>query len=255
MARAQRDYSKADLHLHTARGDGMATIEELLDHVEAGTDLDLIAVTDHDQLDAGLEARDLHARHGGYHFDVITGVEITTIEGHLLALGLETPVPSFRGLTATIDSVHRQGGLCVIPHPMSWLTRSLGRHGIERVLSRKADGLWFDGIELSNQSPAGRIIEHRVRRLNNAQFGLSVAGGSDAHYLQVVGTAFTGFLGHGLLDLRTALATGTTWAYRGPQPDLAELGYGQVLRQTWRGLWATPRRVLADPTARGRRAV
>jgi predicted metal-dependent phosphoesterase TrpH len=250
MTRGQRDYSKADLHLHTARGDGMASVEELLDHVESGTDLDLIAVTDHDQLEPGIEAREAHARRGGYHFAVITGVEITTIEGHLLALGLETPVASFRPLTTTIDAIHRQGGLCLIPHPMSWLTRSIGRHGIERVLRRRADGLWFDGIELSNQSPAGRVTERAVRRLNNGRFGLPVAGGSDAHYLPVVGTGFTAFPGRGVAGLRVALAAGATWAERGAQPSLAELGYGQVLRQTWRGLWATPRRVLASARSR-----
>jgi predicted metal-dependent phosphoesterase TrpH len=251
--RGQRDFSKADLHLHTARGDGMATIEALLDFVELQTDLDLIAVTDHDQLDAALEARETHARHGGYHFEVITGVEITTIEGHLLALGLESPVPSFRPLTQTIDAVHRQGGLCVIPHPMSWLSRSIGRHGIERVLGRAPDGVWFDGIETCNQSPAGKVVDAQVRRLNETQFGLSVAGGSDAHYLPVVGTSFTAFPGQGYDAMRAALATGTTWVRRSRPPTLIELGLGQVLRQTWRGFWATPLRMAKRPRIARRR--
>src|SRR5579883_2586906 len=95
MPRSDRAYSKADLHLHTSRGDGMAGPVELLEYVERETDLDLIAVTDHDQLDSALEVRELHSRRGGYSFEVITGTEVTTIEGHLLALGIETPVPSF----------------------------------------------------------------------------------------------------------------------------------------------------------------
>jgi predicted metal-dependent phosphoesterase TrpH len=246
MLRPPRDYSKADLHLHTARGDGMADVRELLEYVEHRTDLDLIAVTDHDQLDAALEARELHGR-GRYHFDVLTGMEVTTLEGHVLALGLERPVKSFRPLAATLDAVHRQGGLCLIPHPMSWLTRSVGRHGIERVLRRRADGLWFDGIELSNQSPAGRVIRARARRLNAERFGLAVAGGSDAHYLAVVGTAWTAFPGHGRAALEAALAARTTWAACVRGPSLSELGYRQVLRQSWRGLWATPSRMARAP--------
>src|SRR5207253_10896293 len=118
MARGDRDYGKADLHIHTALGDGMADVGELLEYVEHATDLDLIAVTDHDQLDAALQVRDAHSRHGGYHFDVVPGTEVTTVEGHLLAIGIEQPVPSFRSLAATLDAVHRQGGLCLIPHPM-----------------------------------------------------------------------------------------------------------------------------------------
>lgn len=236
--------SRADLHLHTALGDGMASVSDLLEYVEHRTQLDLIAVTDHDQLEAGLLARELHARRGTYHFEVVAGTEVTTIEGHLLALGLERPVPSFRSLAATLDAVHRQGGLCLIPHPMSWLTRSIGRHGVERILARRADGLWFDGIELSNQSPAGRVVAGRVRRLNRHRFHLPPAGGSDAHYLPIVGTSYTVFPGGGLEGLRQALREGTTRAECGAIPSLAALGYGQVLRQSWRGLWATPRRIL-----------
>lgn len=247
MPRSGRDYSKADLHLHTARGDGMADVGELLDYVESETDLDLIAVTDHDQLDAALEARELHSRRGGYSFDIIIGTEITTLEGHLLALGLETPVASFHPLAETLDAVHRQSGICLIPHPMSWLTRSIGRHGIERVLARRADGLWFDGIELSNQSPAGKQAATKLRRMNPDHFGLAAGGGSDAHYLRVVGTSWTAFPGEGLGGLRLALASGTSWAECGRMPKLSELGYGQVLCQCWRGLWATPRRVARMP--------
>jgi predicted metal-dependent phosphoesterase TrpH len=248
MPRGKQAYSKADLHLHTSRGDGMAEIVQLLEHTEANTDLDLIAVTDHDQLEPALEARDLHARRGGYHFEVVTGVEITTLQGHLLALGIERPVPSFRSLTATIDAVHKQDGLCLIPHPLSWLTRSVGRRSIERVLARRPDGLWFDGIELSNQSPAGRQMDAKIRRLNQ-RYNLPIGGGSDAHYLQVMGTAWTSFTGDGLSGLRASLESGTTWAERGPAPTLADLGLQQILHQTWRGLWATPRQVARAPLA------
>lgn len=236
-------WGRADLHLHTALSDGMAGVGELLDYVQQQTDLDLIAVTDHDQLEAGLLARELHARRGDYRFEVVPGMEVTTIEGHLLALAIERPAPSFRTLAATLDAVHAQGGLCLIPHPMSWLTRSIGRHGIERVLSRRRQGLWFDGIELTNQSPAGRVVAARVRQLNARRFHLPAAGGSDAHYLAVTGTSYTAFPGRTLADLRRALQTGRTAPMLGRTPSLAELGYGTVLRQSWRGLWATPRRL------------
>lgn len=254
MPRGQQVYSKADLHLHTSRGDGMAGIVELLDYTESNTDLDLIAVTDHDQLEPGIEAREEHARRGGYHFDVVAGIEVTTLQGHLLALAIENPVPSFRSLTATLDAVHKQGGLCLIPHPLSWLTRSIGRRSIEAVLARQADGLWFDGIEQSNQSPAGRQMDAKVRILNQ-RYRLPIAGGSDAHYLPVMGTAWTAYEGDGLSGFRAALGSGATWAERRAAPRLVDLGLHQVARQTWRGLWATPRQVARAPLkwARARR--
>lgn len=239
----------ADLHLHTALGDGLPELPELLAHVEEQTDLDVIAVTEHDQVQAALRLRELHAR-GRYRFDVIVGAEITTLEGHLLALFIEEPVPSLRPLARTIDLIHRQGGICIIPHPMSYLTRSIGQHGIERIIRRRQDGLWFDGIELANPSPAGRVTAARAAALNAARYHLPAVGGSDAHYLQAVGCGRTAFPGRTAADLRAALAVGETSTLLGVHPRLRDIGARAIARQSWRALWATPKRVVGDPVRR-----
>jgi len=182
----------ADLHLHTAFGDGLPEPQQLLDYVESCTDLDVIAITEHDSIDAAWRVRELHARRQ-YRFEVVVGMEITTLAGHLLALFLEEPVPSLRSLGSTIDRIHRQNGLCIIPHPLSPLTRSLGARAIDGVLRHQADGLWFDGIELSNPSPAARFTNARARRLNADRWGITEVGGSDAHYADDLGRQVTVF--------------------------------------------------------------
>ena len=48
---------RADLHIHTLASDGTAGIVEILDHVERSTELDVIAITDHERIDAALAAR------------------------------------------------------------------------------------------------------------------------------------------------------------------------------------------------------
>jgi predicted metal-dependent phosphoesterase TrpH len=240
---------RADLHLHTALGDGMAELPELLAWVEERTDLDVIAVTEHDQLEAALRLRELHAR-GHYRFEVVTGTEVTTIEGHLLALFIEEPVPSLRPLAATLDAIHRQGGLAVVPHPMSPLTRSIGRNGIERVHRRRADGLWFDGIELANPSPAGRSSVQRARAWNDRRYRLAEVGGSDAHFLQTVGRGRTVFAGRTAADLKRQIALSRTTSEVEPHPPLREIGAGALARQSWRALWATPRKVVGGPIQR-----
>ena len=131
----------ADLHLHTSMGDGLPEPEELLDYVQDHTDLDVIAVTEHDQLGTALRVRELHARRGGCSFEVVTGIEVTTLAGHLLALFVEEPVPSMRPLARTIDLVHRQGGLCIVPHQLSPLTRSVGARTLEGIHARRSEGL------------------------------------------------------------------------------------------------------------------
>jgi predicted metal-dependent phosphoesterase TrpH len=61
---------KADLHIHTSFSDGMASARELLDHVETETDLDVIAVTDHETC-AGPGHETVGARN--YRFELVTG--------------------------------------------------------------------------------------------------------------------------------------------------------------------------------------
>jgi predicted metal-dependent phosphoesterase TrpH len=239
----------ADLHLHTSYGDGLIELTELLDYVEEQSDLDVIAVTEHDQIDAAMRLRELHAR-GRYRFDVVVGAEVTTLEGHLLALFIEEPVPSLRPLARTLDLVHKQGGLCIVPHPMSPLTRSVGRRGIERVVRRAADGVWLDGIELANASPAGRVSAARARALNEAVLGLAETGGSDAHFLPHVGCARTVFPGRTATDLYAAIQLKATRGRLDAAPGLREIGATALARQSWRALWATPKRVVGEPLRR-----
>src|SRR4030043_1392686 len=144
-----RAKGKADLHIHTALGDGMAELPELLDYVRQQTDLDVIAVTAHDDIRGGLQARELWAR-GRYRFQVVVGAEVTAIQGHVLALFVEEPVPSLRPVEEILEAVHRQGGLCVIPHPLAFLTRSIGQRPLERIAAAERGGGYFDGIEVGN---------------------------------------------------------------------------------------------------------
>ena len=80
------------MHLHTLWSDGTAAVAELLDWVEEATDLDVIAITDHERIDGAQRALELHAR-GGYGYDLVVGEEVTTRRGHLLGLFLDRSRP------------------------------------------------------------------------------------------------------------------------------------------------------------------
>jgi predicted metal-dependent phosphoesterase TrpH len=236
----------ADLHIHTALGDGMAEIPELLEYVQLQTDLDVIAITEHDDLRAALEAREAWAR-GSYRYDFIVGEEVTTIEGHVVALFLEEPVDGLKPLAPTLEAIHNQGGLAVIPHPMSWLTRSLGQRAIERVLKERKDGVYFDAIEVSG-SLAARVTSAKAHRLNHERYRLPEVGGSDAHFPETIGTSRTAFEGTTAQELREAILAGTTSAIQTPYPSLRQIGARRIVRQQWRGMMATPRAMGWMPT-------
>jgi len=195
---------KADLHIHSAVGDALPTPQEILDYVAEHTDLAVIAITDHDDVQGGLQAREIAAQRQ-YPFEVVVGTEVTTLAGHLLALFVEERLPMFQSLERTIETVHRQGGLCIAPHPMSWLTFSIGEVLLRRYSRHRSPELCLDGLEGFNPSVAGWVCHKRVRALNAKVLGLPELGGSDAHQLLQIGTAYTLFGGHSAADLRRAL--------------------------------------------------
>ncbi len=225
---------KADLHIHTTHSDGMATVEQVLEFAEHETNLDVVAITDHDMFDGADEARNLAARRN-YRFQVLAGMEITTIEGHLLALGLDAPVRSLQPLDRTIAQVHEQGGVVIAPHPMSWMIRSIGRHGLLRIHRNPRDDVYFDGCETLNPSLAGRVAADRVRMLNTSTLRLAETGGSDSHVLPTVGSAVTNFPGATVEDLLRALVEKTTTAgghywTREEMRYLARIGPAQMVQ-------------------------
>jgi predicted metal-dependent phosphoesterase TrpH len=199
-------WGRADLHLHTLASDGLLSVPELLDEVEQATDLDVIAITDHDEIESSLEARELALREQ-YRFRVIPGVEVSTRDGHLLALFIEERPPALRPLLATAEWIVERGGLCVAPHPFTRLTHSLGA----RTLGPAVRAGLISGVEVLNTSLAGRGSREKAARYADLHL-LAEVGSSDAHMSAMIGLARTRFQGCSPEDLRLALEAGTTRA-------------------------------------------
>ena len=180
----------------------------------------------------------------------LVGAEVTAIQGHVLALFVEEPIPSLRPVEEILEAIHRQGGLCIIPHPLAFLTRSIGQRTLERIAATERDGVYFDGIELGNGTFPARMSAGKARWLNRERYHLAEVGGSDAHFLKAVGSAHTLFPGTTTEDLRRAILERRTSASTGHHPTVRELGVRQVLRQSWRGLMVTPRTMGWGPTAK-----
>jgi predicted metal-dependent phosphoesterase TrpH len=239
------DSGKADLQIHSSAGDGLDTLEVILEHVETRTDLDVIALTDHDDVRPAQALRELAARRGA-RVAVVTGIEVTTRAGHLLALFVEAEIPMLRPLAETVRLIHDRGGIAIAPHPLSYLTFSIG----EGALRRLADaGCPVDAIETMNPSIAGRVRASRVATLNRDTLHLAETGSSDAHRAALIGTAWTEFPGRSADDLRRALRERTTVA-RGEPWGVRDHLTG-VARQQWRSMVRHPmekarRRIIGD---------
>jgi predicted metal-dependent phosphoesterase TrpH len=200
-------YSKADIHIHTTHSDGCASVRQVLEHVARTTDMRVIAITDHDTINGALLARQLAHEFG---IEVILGEEVSTAEGHLLALFIERWLPPGRPAAETIAAVHAQGGLCVAAHPFDSLVDSLGRGGLSGRCTGPRAGEWpLDGVEAFN---AGSWINASNRRAAafGAELGLARCGGSDSHSLGSIGRGYTLFPGASADDLYRAIQHGQT---------------------------------------------
>ena len=207
---------RADVHLHTDEVDGLQSVRDLLDYAETQTNLDLVAITDHDAIRGALRAQEIVA-HEGLRVQVIAGTEVTTRHGHVLALFVDRAFPMLKSIDATLAAIHEAGGIAIVPHPMSWLTTSIGERNLRRIHALgdagRDSGVYFDAVEMLNPSVAGRVACRRARDLNQTVLNLPVMAGSDAHATSMIGTAYTTFPGTTPHDLRAAFARHQTRAH------------------------------------------
>lgn len=201
---------RADLHMHTNASDGMPTVHALLDFVaKHRTDLQAIAITDHDTLDSSLYA--LEHQHL-YPFEIIPGVEVSSTDGHILALWVTTPIPARLNLVETVQAIHEAGGLAVLAHPVHPLLKKYRAQGVRNI--RNPEVLveaQLDAIEVHNAGIGGSGFNWIARWIAN-KINLPITGGSDAHTLGAIGTGVTVFPGTSAADLRSAFETKTTFA-------------------------------------------
>jgi predicted metal-dependent phosphoesterase TrpH len=209
MTRNGGELGKADMHLHTLYSDGTASVQAVLDHVERLTDLDVVAITDHERVDGALRAAEIHAA-GDYSFELVVGEEITTRRGHVVALFITERVPALRPLPETLERIHDQGGIAIAPHAMAPLTPSLGRGSLLFTHDSADPRHRLDAIELMNPSTAGRSRRAARGRLNDDVLRLAAVGNSDAHVLEGIGTAWTWFPGSTADEYRAAIAASAT---------------------------------------------
>jgi predicted metal-dependent phosphoesterase TrpH len=170
-----------ELHTHSSLSyDGRDPVEYLLERA-AAVGLDALAVTDHDEIDASLEATE---RAGDYGLVGIPGMEVTTAAGHVLALGVREAVPADLPFETTLDRIHDRGGIAVIPHPFQPSRHGVAAHIDDQTLAEA------DAIEVYNSRLLTGRANRKAERFATA-YGLPMTAGSDAHIAEMVGQAVT----------------------------------------------------------------
>ena len=130
------------VHVHTNRSDGTGSIDDVT-RAAAAAGLQFVIVTDHGDATRAPDLPD-------YRNDVlyIDGVEISTNDGHLVALGLpRSPYPLGGEGRDVVEDVHRLGGIAIAAHPgspkpdLQWKDWTAPIDGLEWL---SADSEWRD---------------------------------------------------------------------------------------------------------------
>ncbi|HLI70614.1 MAG TPA: CehA/McbA family metallohydrolase [Ktedonobacteraceae bacterium] len=230
-------YNRADIHMHTNLGDGWASPARVIE-IATRRNLTLIAVTDHDHLEGAKRVEELLNKQN-HALKMITGVEVSTRQGHLLGLFVKKAPRPGRPVEESIEAIKEQGGLVIVPHPLGRLVPSLSRKKIDSLLEK---GYAIDGIEIYNPTPANASMRATVRAANQG-WHLAETGGSDAHFWQHIGAAYTLFPGTTPEDLRRAILERSVRAGGQEQPPIRLSPGAYVAQCAWSWFVDPPRRV------------
>jgi hypothetical protein len=137
--------------------------------------LDAVAITDHNRIDGALKiAKEKD-------FLIIPGIEISSLNGHIIGLNLREVIPAKLTADETVDRIHEAGGIAVACHPITFFKESLRKHTNSK----------FDAVEVINASafPFRYSVKHGEYLAS--QLGKAQTAGSDAHYGPEIGCAYT----------------------------------------------------------------
>ena len=163
---------KLDLHVHTVGSSDAHTRIEDLPRIIRARGLDGVAVTEHDNFDPPNFSDVL----------IVPGVEISSRDGHVIALGVKEKIPSRLPADETVKRIHAQGGIAIIPHPYDPVS--------ERVKIAHLE-VRPDAVETVNADALSFQISNWLARRDARKFGLPEVGGSDSHIPQSIGDAYT----------------------------------------------------------------
>lgn len=171
---------KLDLHIHSHYSEDAEGSPKEIIKILKKRKLDGAAITDHNTIKGSLEALKLRTK----DFIVIPGVEVSTKDGHVIALGVKEDFPRDLSLEETIDLIIDEGGIIVVPH----LFRMLSGIKVDKLIEIKNK---ISVIEVFNSCSTAKS---NIKSMEIAKkLNLGGTGGSDSHVANYVGYGYTVF--------------------------------------------------------------
>lgn len=169
---------KMDLHIHSQYSeDANGSPKEIMKLLQK-KGLDGMAITDHNSIKGTLEALKLKPK----DFVIVPGLEISTADGHILALGIKENINRGLSVEKTVERILEAGGTPIVPHLFRRMS-GIKKIKLEAIHRRIPAIEVFNGCSL----PKTNIKTARAAK----EFNLGGIGGSDAHDPLYVGYGYT----------------------------------------------------------------
>lgn len=170
-----------DGHVHSRHSkDGKGTVLELAE-AASSAGLHGFVLTDHDAVAGHAE---IEAAQHATGIRILPGIEVTSAEGHVLAYGVTEPIPKGKSLERTTAAIEAQGGVAVLAHPLRMFS-GIGPSGLAQ---RHEEG--HVSAAEGHNARERRLMQENTQALL-AKLGIPATGGSDAHWVKDIGTAYT----------------------------------------------------------------
>jgi predicted metal-dependent phosphoesterase TrpH len=220
----------ADLHLHSTYSDGLCSVKDILIRARE-LKLDVVSITDHNTLAGINEAQDIAEKLG---IGFIPGEEISTCEGHLVALFIHKPISRGQSLHETLLQVSEQGGIAFAPHLFSkrFLSGIQG-DAIATAMQNADVRATLIGVEIFGTG--NLLIPHYTARARDVamRYELAELGNSDSHQYSTIGQYQTRFEGTTPEEIRISLLARKTQGFQVHAVHALDIWTAFAIRKLW----------------------
>ncbi len=177
---------RGDIHIHSKYSPDCRSEPEVIANYAKSKGLDFIAISDHNSF--------------RYHkLDILTipAEEVSSKDGHILAIFIDKEIPKGLSQEETVDLIHDAGGIAIAAHPLRYVNG----------LREKFKNI-YDAIETKSGRCSYRCnkkTEELAISLNKPQ-----TAGSDAHFYYEVGKVQMELEAQNLEEIRKAIISGQT---------------------------------------------
>lgn len=177
---------RGDLHIHSRFSPDSSLEPDLIIQTAKKRGLGFIAITDHNKF----------VEHKG-DILLIRGEEVSSEDGHILALFIDGEIPPRLSQEETVDLIHSQNGIAVCAHPY---------RRVNGIGSRLRD--LYDAVEAVNgrcRAKCNNKGKDLAKHLNRP-----MTAGSDSHFYDEIGRAFIEVDATDEESVRKAILSGQT---------------------------------------------